>query len=309
MSKIDLTVQSGTFTVGEVVTGGDNSHTALVEYVGDTFLVVSTMKTKFAVTAVAGTIVTGEVMTGGTSGFTAIVDTDGTTYLICRNCPDAFTNGETLTGGTSGATVTMNDTDYSPELFITDETLTGGSSSATANVKSTYANNNFYVGQNMPTDLKFLINARWWDGSSWNYLSRQSMLEYELLHLSSGDPLGYLVWGQDQLSTDAAPKKKIWLWPNNSTYQYNELHLSYHAWDRTLSSDTTATEFEFIHERLLVLEAAKILAGGDADKGLHERLIVDIVLLVADVEGKDQHVSHVSQVINWDSGYGPGELF
>jgi hypothetical protein len=169
--------------------------------------------------------------------------------------------------------------------------------------------NNFYVGQDMPTDLKHLINARWWDGSGWNYLSRQSMQEYNLLAKSSGDPLGFLVWGQDQLSTDTSPTKKIWMWPNNSIYQYNELHLFYHAWDRSLSADTTTTEFEYIHERLLVLEAAKILAGGDADKGLHERILVDITLLVADIEGKDQEVTHVSQVIDWDSGYGPGELF
>jgi hypothetical protein len=135
------------------------------------------------------------------------------------------------------------------------------------------------------------------------------MLEYSLTYRSTGDPLGFLVWGQDQSTIDSTPTKKIWMWPNNSAVQYNELHLFYHAWDRTLAADTITTEFEFIHERLLVLEAAKILAGSDADKGLHERLLVDIVLLVADVEGKDQHVSHVSQVIDWDSGYGPGELF
>jgi hypothetical protein len=203
----------------------------------------------------------------------------------------------------------MNDTDYSPELFLADETLTGGTSTATANVKATYANNNFYLGQGMPTDLKHLINARWWDGSNWNYLARQSMLEYEQLHKSSGDPLGFLVWGQDQLSTDSSPTKKIWLWPNVGVYQYNELHLSYHAWDRTLTGDTTATEFEYMYERLLVLEAAKILAGGDADKGLHERLIVDITLLVHDVQGTDQEVTHVTQKIDWDYGHGPGELY
>jgi hypothetical protein len=135
------------------------------------------------------------------------------------------------------------------------------------------------------------------------------MLEYEQLHKSSGDPLGFLVWGQDQSTIDSSPAKKIWLWPNNSNYQYNELHLSYYAWDRTLTADTVTTEFQFQHERLLVLEAAKILAGGDADKGLHERLLVDVTLLVADIEGKDQGVNHVTQLIDWDQGYGPGELF
>jgi len=299
MSKIDLTVQSGTFSKGETITGGTNGHTAYVEYVGDTFLVVSTMKTKFNVTAVAGTLETGEVITGGTSGETGILDTDGTTYLICTVCPDAFTNAETLTGGTSGATVTMNDSSYSPELFITGETLTGGTSSATANVKATYANNNFYVGQALPTDLKHLVSARWWDGSSWNYLERQGIYEYQLDQRSSGDPLAYNVYDE-----------KIWMWPNNSTYQYNELHVFYMAWDNALSAETDTTLYGNRLERIVVLEAAKVLAGGDADEKLYGRLLADIKLAHEDVVGgEDMHTSHVQQVIDWDTGFGPGELW
>jgi hypothetical protein len=239
-----------------------------------------------------------------------IVQEVNAAYLDLYATSGTFADNETLTGQTAAATCLVNAASgYGASLFIKTETLTGSTSSATANVKSTYANNNFYVGQDMPTDLKYLVNARWWDGSSWNYLSRQSLMEYEMLHKSSGDALGYLVWGQDQLSTDATPTKKIWLWPNQGTYQYNELHLTYYAWDRSLTGDTITTEFEYMHERLLVLEAAKILAGGDSDKALHERLLVDITLLVADIEGKDQHTSHVTQVIDWDAGFGPGELF
>jgi hypothetical protein len=309
MAKIDLVTLSGTFTVGEQVTGGDNSHGATVEYIGGDFLVVSRMITRVPMDGVSGTFQVGETVQGSTNAYTGVVKGVNANYLDLYRAAGEFDDDETLTGATSGATSLVNSADYGASLFVLGETLTGATSAATANVKSTYANNNFYVGQDMPTDLKHLINARWWDGSSWNYLARQSMLEYEQLHKSSGDPLGFLVWGQDQLSTDSSPTKKIWLWPNVGVYQYNELHLSYHAWDRTLTGDTTATEFEYMYERLLVLEAAKILAGGDADKGLHERLIVDITLLVHDVQGTDQEVTHVTQKIDWDYGHGPGELY
>jgi hypothetical protein len=300
MTKIDLTVQTATaFAEGETITGGDNGHTAFVEYVGDTFLVVSTMKTKLDVTAVGGTIETGEEMLGGTSGETAIVVTDGTTYLVVTSHPDVFTAGETLTGQTSGATVTVDDADYNPELFVAGETLTGGTSGATANVKATYANNNFYIGQALPTDLKHLVNARWWDGSGWNYLKRDSIYEYDLLHKSTGDPLVYNIYSN-----------RIWLWPNNSAYQYSELHLFYTAWDSTLSADTDTTSYGNRMERVVVLEAAKVLAGGDADDKLYGRLLADIKLAHEDiVGGEDMHTSSVGQVIDWDTGYGPGELF
>ena len=103
MSKINLTVQSGTFTIGEIVTGGGEGHTAVVEYVGDTFLVVSTFKTKHNVTADAGTLEVGEEITGGTSGETAILVTDGTTYIVTeKGGTTGFTDTEELTGGTSG---------------------------------------------------------------------------------------------------------------------------------------------------------------------------------------------------------------
>ena len=304
MSKIDLTVQSGTFTVGETVTGGDNGHTAVVEYVGDTFLIVSTMRTKFNVTAVAGTLETGEVITGGTSEETGILVTDGTTYLVCENHTSAFTNAETLTGGTSGATVTMNDTTYSPNLFVAGETLTGGTSSATANVKATYAANNICLGQDMPTDLKHLLVARWWDGSNWMPLIRDSIREFTSWAGVSGDPARAAVFGIDQLISDAAPNKKIWLWPSNANIQYNELHLFYMAWDRSLSSDTDTTNFDNRVERLIVLEGSKILAGGANEDELWQRIVGDITLTNADIlTTGDNETDKVAEVVHWDYGF------
>lgn len=309
MSKIDLTAQSSTFTVGETVTGGTNGHTAVVEYVGDTFLIVSTMRTKFNVTAVSGTLETGEVITGGTSEETAILITDGTTYLVCENAgTTGFTNGETLTGGTSDATVTMNDSSYSPDLFIAGETLTGGTSSATGNVKATYANNNVNIGFDMPTDVKHLISAKWWDGDHWMPMNRDSIQEFVSMPSATGDPTRVAVFGTEQLVSDAAPNKKIWLWPSNSTKQYNELHLFYMAWDRSLSSDTDTTNFDNKSERLIVLEAAKILAGQVNEEELYKRIATDIQMINADILGTDDdEPSHVTDVMYW--GGEPDEPF
>lgn len=310
MSKIDLTAQSGTFTVGETVTGGTNGHTAVVEHVGDTFIIISTFKTKFNVTAVAGTLETGELITGGTSEETGILDTDGTTYLVCENHETAFTNAETLTGGTSGATVTMNDSSYSPGLFIAGETLTGGTSSATGNVKATYAANNIYVGQDMPTDLKHLIMAKWWDGSDWQPLIRDNIYEYFSMPRSTGDPTHVMVFGVDQLVSDTSPNKKIWLWSNNSTKQYNELHLFYMAWDRSLSSDTDTTNFDNRVERLIVLEGAKILAGQVNEDELWKRIVGDIQMINADISSSgDNETDHVRQEVHWNIGWGDDGVF
>lgn len=311
MSKIDLTVQSGTHTVGETVTGGTNGHTAVVEYVGDTFLIVSTMRTKFNVTAVAGTLETGEVITGGTSGETGVLITDGTTYLVVENGgTTGFTNAETLTGGTSGATVTMNDSSYSPDLFIAGETLTGGTSSATANVKATYANNNVNIGFDMPTDLKHLIIAKWWDGSHWMPLFRDSIKQFVSRASVTGDPSRVTVFGVEQLSTDAAPNKKVWLWPSNSSKQYNELHLFYMAWDRALSADTDTTNFDNKVERLVVLEGAKILAGQVNEEELWKRIVGDIQMMNDDITGADDdETDRVTEEVNWDIGWDDDGVF
>jgi hypothetical protein len=311
MSKIDLTVQSGTFTVGETVTGGTNGHTAVVEYVGDTFLIVSTMRTKFDVTAVSGTLETGETITGGTSEETAVLITDGTTYLVVENSgTTGFTNAETLTGGTSGATVTMNDSSYSPDLFAAGETLTGGSSSATANVKATYSNNNVCIGQDMPTNLKHLLVARWWDGSHWYPLVRDDIREFTSRATVTGDPYRSSVFGVDQLTTDAAPNMKIWLWPSNASKQYNELHLFYMAWDRSLSADTDTTDFDNKVERLTVLEGAKILAGQVNEEELWKRITGDIQMINADIIGTPENeTDKVAEVMHWNHGFSDDDTF
>lgn len=311
MSKVDLITLSGTFQIGETVTGGTNSHAATIEYVGDDFIVVSRFITRVPIDTVSGTFQVGETVTGGTNSYTGVVEEVNAAYLDLYAVSGTFDDNETLTGGTSAATCAVNSASgYSSAAFAAGETITGATSSATGNAKSASSMNNFYVGQDLPTDLKHLINARWWDGSDWNYLRRDSVFEYELKHKSSGDPLGYLVFGVEQLSTDTSPQKKLWLWPNNSTYQYNELHITYMAWDRTLSETTTVTDFDNTMERLLVLEAAKILAGGDAHDKLYARIVADIQMINDDIEGTENNEPKgVGQVIDWDTGYGPGELF
>jgi hypothetical protein len=308
MSKIDLTVQSGTFTVGEVVTDGTKGHTAVVEYVGDTFLVVSTFLSKVPVTAVSGTLETGEVITGGTSGETGILETDGTTYLMLENHTSVFTASETLTGGTSGATVTVDNATYAPWVFAAGITLTGGTSSATANVKATYSANNICLGQDMPTDLKHLMVARWWDGSNWNILTRDSIREFTSMAAVTGDPARMAVFGVDQLVSDSSPNMKIWLWPSNATKQYNELHLFYMAWDRSLSADTDTTDFDNKVERLVVLEGAKILAGQVHEEELWKRIVGDIQLINDDITGTDgNETDSVAEVVHWDEGHSDDE--
>jgi hypothetical protein len=311
MTKIDLITTSGTFQVAETVTGGTNGHAATVEYVGDDFIVVSRFITRVNVDNVSGTFQVGEKVTGSTNSYTGIIEEVNAAYLDLYAVTGTFADNETLTGGTSAATCSVNEASgYSSAKFASGETLTGGTSSATGNAKAAYSRNNFYVGQDLPTDLKHLINARWWDGSSWNYLKRDNVFEYEMRPKSSGDPLGYLVFGVDQLSTDTTPAKKIWLWPNNSVHQYNELHITYMAWDRSLSGDTTVTDFDNTMERLLVLEAAKILAGGDGDEKMYVRILADIKMINEDITGTEKNEARgVTQVIDWDTGYGPGELF
>lgn len=62
-----LTAQTGTFTVGEIVTGGTSSATGKVMIVGSDYLVIRADYT--------GTFVNGEALTGGTSGATATLGT------------------------------------------------------------------------------------------------------------------------------------------------------------------------------------------------------------------------------------------
>lgn len=303
MTKIDLVNPSGTFTLNETITGATNSHTAYVEYVGDDFLVISTMRTMVTVDNVTGTFLPGETVTGGTNSYTArVVSIAGGTDLLVEIPTGEFENNEELTGSTSAATCDVNEgTSYSSGLFASGEEVEGGTSAVTANIKATYSANNFYLGQGLPTDLKHLISARWWDGSDWQIMIRDHIEEYEYLPRSTGDPRNFSVYGDPEL---------LWLWPNNSTKQYNELHLTYMAWDNALSSDTDTTKLDIKMERLTVLEAAKILAGSINEEKLWGRILNDIKAINIDIEGSDDSQSmNVRQIIDWDSGYGDEGAF
>jgi hypothetical protein len=163
----------------------------------------------------------------------------------------------------------------------------------------------------MPTDLKHLLVARWWDGTHWYPLIRDNIREFTSRATVSGDPTRVTIFGIDQIATDAVPNKKIWLWPSNATKQYNELHLFYMAWDRALGADSTATDLDYKVERLLVLEGAKILAGQVNEEELWKRIVTDIQLINQDITGtEDNEVTHVADVMHWDHGYSDeGDIF
>jgi hypothetical protein len=310
MTKINLTVPSGTYTVGEIITGGDNGHTAVVEYVGDDFLIVSTMITEITVDAYAGTFEPLETITGSTNGYTArLITTNGSVTLTIADPSGEFEDDEVITGATSGGTCALDEaTTYSSGLFIAGETLTGGTSNATANVRATYAANNISLGQDMPTDLKHLMVARWWDGSHWYPLIRDNIREFTSMASVTGDPFRVSVFGVDQLVSDAAPNKKIWIWPSNATKQYNELHLFYMGWDRSLSADTDTTDFDNKVERLVVLEGAKILAGQVNEDELWKRILTEIVMVNDDITGDSRNeTSNVAEVMHWDHGFSDDE--
>lgn len=297
MSLVDLVNTSGTFQVDETVTGGTNSHAATIRYVGDDFIIISDFITRVNIDNVSGTFLVGETVTGGTNSYTGIVEEVNASYLDLYAVSGTFADNETLTGGTSEATCSVNEASgYSSGVFAAGEELTGGTSSATGKVKASYSANNMYIGQDLPTDLKHLIQARWWNGSTWEYLTRDHIREHTLRTKSSGDPSHYSVFDD-----------KIWLWPNNAIMQYNELHLLYMAWDSSLSADTDTTDFDYKFERLVVLEAAKILAGQKNDEKLYARIVNDVNIVNEDIVGTENNeADHVRQLIDWD---GHGGLF
>jgi hypothetical protein len=156
----------------------------------------------------------------------------------------------------------------------------------------------------MPTNLKHLLVARWWDGSNWYPLVRDNIREFTSRSGVSGDPSRMSVFGVDQLVSDAAPNMKIWLWPSNANIQYNELHLFYMAWDRSLSSDTDTTDFDNKVERLIVLEGGKTLAGQVNEEELWKRLVADIQLINQDIVGADgNETNSVAEVVHWNYGF------
>lgn len=296
VTKYNLVGTSGTFTVGETVTGGTTSHAATVLYTGTDFILVNEFITRVPIDNVTGTFKTGEIVTGSTNSYTGIIEEVNAAYLDLYRVSGEFDDNETLTGGTTEATCLVNSaTSYSSGVFSEGETITGGTSSATGIIRETVSPNNFYIGQAMPTDVKNLIQARWWTGSMWEPLKRDHIEEISVRHKSSGDPNAYAVFND-----------RIWLWPNNSLKEYNELHLTYISWDDALSSDTDTTLFGNLHERLLVLEGAKILAGQVNEDALYARIVNDINTLNVDIEGTDDSQSrNVFQVIDWDGGGSP----
>jgi len=291
MHKCDLVGQSGTFSAAETVTGGTNNHAATVEYVGDDFIIIRDFITRVPIDGVSGTFKVGETVTGATNSYTGIIEEVNGAYLDLYAVTGEFDDDEVITGGTTAAYASVNSaSSYSSASFAANETITGGTSTATGILKSASSANNFYVGQDLPTDLKNLIWARWWDGSQWHYLRRDSIEELTVRSKTSGDPLTYTFFDD-----------KIWLWPQVSIKQYNEIHLFYMAWDNALSADTTTTTFDLIYERLLVLEAAKILAGGANEEGLYGRIMADIQMINNDIEGTMESESrNVGQMIDWD---------
>lgn len=305
VSKVDLVGTSGTFQIGETITGGTNSHAATVVYVGDSFLLISKFITRVPIDTVSGTFKVGETVTGATNSYTGVIEEVNAAYLDLYRVTGEFDDDEVLTGGTTSATCAVNSAaSYSSGLFAANETLTGATSSATGIVKAAYAANNFYIGQDLPTDLKHLIMAKYWNGSDWEPLKRDHIEEH-VGYRSTGDPLAVSVFGVDQLSTDTTPTKKIWLWPNLGTRAYNALHLWYMGWDRSLSGDTDTTDFDNRVERLIVLEAAKILVGPINEEKLYARIVNDINTINTDIEGTDDNqADSVRQEVDWDSGQG-----
>lgn len=68
--KLKFTTQSGTFSVGETITGGSSSNTASIIKISSAHLIIATISG-------STTWTDGETITGGTSGATAVVDGTG----------------------------------------------------------------------------------------------------------------------------------------------------------------------------------------------------------------------------------------
>jgi len=93
-SKVAVDNVSGTFVVGETVTGGTNSYTAVVEYVAADFLVVEDHKDASGDLDNTALFEDNEELTGGTSGATC--DVNGTytanNFNIGQNLPTDLKN-------------------------------------------------------------------------------------------------------------------------------------------------------------------------------------------------------------------------
>ncbi len=217
------------------------------------------VQTKFPIDNISGTFVVQETLTGANNNYTAVVEVAASDFFVVEDFRDAagdldttalFEDNEVLTGNTSGATCQVNSPDTSGAV---PPALQG------------YSVNNFNVGQNLPTDLKTLEAAYYWDGSTRRGLGKQYIQEL-FLHAtptSSGQP--YIEAGWDD-------SDRIWLWPHQGFDDLNSLHLIYWGWPSDLSADSDITELDIKYERLLILLSAKILAGQMRDSEMSERL-------------------------------------
>lgn len=222
------------------------------------------VQTKFPIDNLAGTFVVGETLTGANNNYTAVVEVQASDFFVVEDFRDAsgnldttalFEDNEVLTGNTSGATCQVNSPDTSGAV---PPALQG------------YSVNNFNVGQNLPTDLKTLEAAYYWDGSTRRGLGKQYIQEL-FLHAtptSSGQP--YIEAGWDD-------SDRIWLWPHQGYDDLNSLHLIYWGWPSDLSADADVTQLDIKYERLLVLLSAKILSGQMRDNEMGERLRNDVM--------------------------------
>lgn len=234
------------------------------------------VQSKVNIDNVSGLHIVGETVTGANNNYTAVVEYVASDFLVVEDHKDA-----------SG----VLDVDA---RFEDNEVLTGGSSSATCRVNEPtgYVANNFNIGQNLPTDLKFLIGAYYLRNGERYGLGRDHIQERMLASRSTGDPTRAAIFPEEQ---------RIWLWPNSSGDQANAIHLLYWAWPPDLSADTDETVLDLRYERLLVLLSAKILSGSMKDDDLSKRITVDLVMETADVDNaRDPGPRSFREEIKWD---------
>jgi hypothetical protein len=216
--------------------------------------------TKFPIDNISGIFVVNETLTGGNNGYTAVIEVQASDFFVVEDFRDAagnldttalFEDNEVLTGNTSGATCQVNSPGAAPAL-------------------QGYTVNNFNVGQNLPTDLKTLEAAYYWNGSTRRGLGKQYIQELFLYSSPTGS-------GEPYIEASWDDSDRIWLWPNQGYDDLNSLHLIYWGWPADLSDDTDITELDIIYERLLILLAARILAGQMRDSEMSERIKGDML--------------------------------
>jgi hypothetical protein len=241
------------------------------------------VQSKVNIDNVSGTFVVGETVTGGTNSYTAVVEYVASDFLVVEDHRDAAGDLDTTA------------------LFEDDEELTGATSGATCDVNGTYTANNFNIGQNLPTDLKFLIGAYYLRNNERYGLGKEHIQERMLTSRSTGDPTRASVYPNQE---------RIWLWPNSSGDQANAIHLIYLAWPTDLSADTDSTDLDDRYERLLVLLASKIMAGAMKDYDMIKRLLADLIMEQADVDtARDPGPRHFREEIKWDLSATPHGSF